>query len=285
MKKISILFLLAISSIIFILSCKKDDDTVVKNMVILDDDGHVYDINTSTGALTLLDSITLGGSNLSGLRDIEYDEANNMLYACLDNSGAGKLLKVNTDTKVATVIESNSSNNRYGISELLIYNNKVYGSTWGKDVAPVVRDPSLFEFNSNGTFSQQLVFANDDLCCGMGLEFKDASTFYIGSENNIYIGNFSGILTDTLSLTLVGFSNSNTGWGTGDYVGIASIVKDGSGQYYCTVYNWDSPNEELYFAKVSFSSTTATLTYIATLSSDDTHKYKGLNYLPESIFK
>jgi hypothetical protein len=266
---------------LIITACKKEKAEEVEKMImtIVKNNGHVYEINKTTGTLTLLDSITIGGVALGKIRDIYYHTDGN-IYGCMDDNGGGKVFKANADTKIASYIYQNTDNAHDGVAEILFANNKLYFSTYGNDIAPFTSDPFLFSLNLDGTNRTVYAFSNDDICCGMGMEFKDANNIYISSENNIYVSNLSGTLSDTLTINRVGFPAN---FEDEDDFGIPCIEKDETGKYFVTIYNYDGSPDELYFARMSVSGSAATLTYISTLSTSN--NYRGLSLMPEKVFK
>ena len=280
MKKIFLMafgFLLLASSAVVFNSCGKDDPAPVVIVVAERNTGKLFIVDKTTAAKTEVGTVDGPDAPLTNIRGMVYSKSAKAIYASRTDDGGGLIYKINPKTRAATLLNGNPDDHWYGVADLLITSdNKLRAILWFKPASPVNSGPGFMTLNADGSVSNQVVFSEDNICCGMGMVYgASSSEIYIASyELEIYKSNLTGTVELYKTLTPQGFETDLAE----NYV-IQNMVKDSRGKIFATVYGYDDGNT--YLAEVDL--TNELLKYIGQLNVGNTNRYHGLMLLSKDL--
>jgi hypothetical protein len=280
MKKILLLafsILLLASSMVVFNSCGKDDPAPVVMVVAERNTGKLFIVDKTTAAKTEVGIIEGPEAPLTNIRGMVYSKSAKAIYASRTDDGGGSFFKINPKTRAATLLNGNPDGHWYGVADLLLTSdNKPMGILWFQSDAPVGYGPGFLTLNTDGGVSNQVIFSNENICCGMGMVYgASSSEIYIASYGlEIYKSDLAGTTELYKTLTPQGFDSEDI---YNFYV--QNMVKDSKGKIYATVYGYDEGNT--YLAEVDLKN--ELLKYIGQLNVDNTNRYHGLMLLSKDL--
>jgi len=244
--------------------------------------GKFYQVNTTTGDLTVAFAPKLGADTLKNIRGFVFHKKKGMFYATLNTDAGsglqGDLFTINTATKAATKINDNNGSNT----------NVVWDAVVDWVVAP---DDSLIgvgdfnndgngivKFGTDGGRSKKTVQA--DICCGLGLLYDGNTTLTVGNGWN---GTSNLIVLQSLALsgtagtatnisTFEGFSESFTN----HWVTMKAMAKAKDGTIYGILF--DSSSSISYLVTINLS--TPKITQLKKIGLNSKNQYQALDFVP-----
>ncbi|MBX2962973.1 MAG: hypothetical protein KF687_10710 [Cyclobacteriaceae bacterium] len=270
--------LIALVATLFLQSCNDDEDAAAIVLVVAErSTGKIFKVDPTNGSKTEVGTITApAGGGLTNIRGMIYHQATNKIYASTTTGGDGAIYSIDPATKQATVLNADPDDDWYGVADLLMTSdNKIIGSLWFREGSTTDYGPGLLTLNTNGTISKEVIFSDDDICCGMGMIFGNSNNeILIGSYYlTIYKSNLSGVATIEAELSPEGFSSTDPG----DFY-LQNMVKDASGTIYAVVF---SDDDNTYLAKVDL--TANKVIKIGVLGEGSSNRFHGLMLLSSDL--
>jgi hypothetical protein len=282
-KKLTALLLIGL---VMFQSCG-DSDSAPAKVLILGSmwTGQFYKVNTKTGALTTIFYATLDDQPVQNIRSIVYHPNQKMYYALLTRHSGAKLLSINPATKMATVINNNSVDSWYQLSNII-----------------VAKDDSLFavgdlnngidgfvKFGTNGTRANRDIVTEQDMCCGYGMiHFSKQKEIIVANGNNqddaaidFDIFDENGVYkSSTTFTTFVGFDRDYAD--DGEWLTIRSMASQSTsklGTVYGIMLEYDEGRTHL--VEIDFEN--ESIKHIAILDFNGDYDYNSLTFVPGSV--
>ena len=273
-----ILLTVSISGALYLQSCGDDDEKTAPMVLVVAErnTGKVFTVNNTTGAKTEVGEVMFNSAPLTNIRGMIYSSADEKVFASTTDNGGGKFYSIDTEG-VATLLDGNVDGEWYGVADLLMTSdNKVLAILWFKSNSVVGEGPGLQTWGATGTPSNQHLFTDDNVCCGLGMVYGTSNNqLLIASYGlEIYTSDLNGNNELLTSLTPEGFDE-------GDVFDlyIQNMVKDSRGTIYAIVY--DDVKENTYLAEVNI--TDETISMIGQINSGDNNRYHGLMFMPGDL--
>lgn len=283
----TLLKLLALVLVITVFTaCSDDDDDspiVIDNVMVVynSDNGVFSSIDLTNGSLSPLGSFTYNGEILTGLRDIVYNSANQTIYASSRSSSSlnnGAIFSVNPQTLEATMLNDNADDDWYALPGIEMNDGKIIGTVYWDELEDIDFQEyytGLVWLNLDGSIDRYIPLKYngevENFSDGMAIEYgASANELYVTDDEDIFIVNTNGNITEILDMTAVGMPNPEDD----STDGLRTLETDENG----ILYGIDRDSN---FGRIDLD--TATFTYIATLNpEDDIHV--ALSLIPENIF-
>ena len=235
--------IMLIASMAYFTGCSKDDSSPDQVLVLVKrSNGKLFSVNKSTGALTEIGLLTYEGDSLSGLRGLIYDPATGKAYAGATNDGGGYFYSIDLKSGVATLLNDNAESNWDGIASTLVCGDSIITNMYSR----IVSGSALTRFSkTSGNYGIHRllndgnggeIWSPGGMCYG-----SNSSQLVIGGNNEIYLSNLSGVVSDTIPL--VKTTNIDD---TDVYV--MTIAKESS-TYYAIIFEYNQGNQ--YLVKIN----------------------------------
>lgn len=217
MKRFVLKFLALFLIFIGFVTCDDDDDdpiVITYQMVIHDrDGGDFYGLNTTTGELTILDNLTYDGQTLTHIRGMIYDIATGMIHISQNEEQDGKILSVDPETSVVSLVADNADEAWYAIQGLEWNSGRLMGTVYWDtydDIQGIDYWTGLVWLNADGTIHDEVPFVYEgefyNICCGMSLvySYNENEVLVTYAENELLRVSLDGTVTEIIELNYIG---------------------------------------------------------------------------------
>jgi len=175
-----------------------DISDIIVLVIIQRDNGQVKEVDISTGATSDLFKFSLNSTDVTDLRSFIYHPVENSFYASTVAGSGGELLKINTDTRVATIVNDNPNDTWSGMADLAVLSNNNILST----VKNIALDAQvLLPFNGDGVEGTLVEFTGTTPTAGMGLVIDGNGDYWIGDyPGELHKSDAAGVISSTVAL-------------------------------------------------------------------------------------
>jgi len=282
MRKLNFVIAMLIAGLMFIqTSCKKDKDkedqpsTEIKLVVVKRNTGDLYTVDTITGTLTQIGSLTINGEPLTGLRGLVYDSSTELCYAGATSQGGRGFYSINIKTGVATLLNDDANGDWDGIADLILLpDGNIMANLYSNHVD--IYNSALVSFDKftgeDGTH-YSISDGVDDIWSPGGLTYGSSATQVIigGGDMNLYFGNVTGMVSDTLALIPSANIQDESTY-------VMDLETDVYGTVFAMLYEYS--DEAQHLVKLNIS--TGEITEMSVLSSTGiSNGYHCLAFVPE----
>ncbi len=284
---------LFVASLVLIDSCKSDDPSPITYVLISGNrtTGKFYSVNETTGATKEIFTPTSNGATLTEVRAVVYHPKKNLFYFAQNstalgvNNVLGNLYSMNPTTKVATLINDNTTSKLiYAIANWSIAKDD---SLVGLGYLRTGSGSSIVKFGTDGKQTAKVVTSN--FCCGMGMLYDSKTNKFTLSNdgayaNKVYVNEMdgaTGVLSNEKIITT--FSGFPEDFSVSSNLYLKAMAQNGStATIYGLLYNSIPASRKTYFVKIDL--TAKSMTYISTIGADNNNQYNNLTYVPSTSF-